>query len=226
MHQISTCKCRLYVKALTHFCNVSCVRSDTRFFWAINILCLYRFLVMPVHNSAYAVEGPTAKYAPWQYTIREPLEDEVLLKVAYCGICHSDIHCATNDWGVTKYPFVGGHEFTGHVVKVGDKVTKFREGDRIGVGCVVGSCLDCSSCKNNREQYCPESVDTFTGFTRGERTYGGYGKYVVVRVSCIVEMVWKYECVCRLIMDCEFQTRSQWTELPLCSAPGSQPTPQ
>ena len=138
---------------------------------------------MTIQNAAYAAQSATSGLAPWHYTIREPLEDEVLMKVKYSGICHSDVHMVKNEWGVTKYPCVPGHEFVGIAMKVGAKVTKFKEGDHIGIGCLVGSCKDCSECKAGLEQFCTKSVDTYSGETRGERTFGGYGKFVVCRVS-------------------------------------------
>lgn len=136
---------------------------------------------MVVPNSAYAAKSATEDLVPWEYSVRDPLEDEVLIKVKYCGICHSDISVVKSEWSPANYPVVPGHEFVGIVVKVGAKCQLHRVGDAVGVGCVVNSCRDCEECTNNDENLCTKSVHTYNSNNRGEPTYGGYGKYVVVR---------------------------------------------
>jgi uncharacterized zinc-type alcohol dehydrogenase-like protein len=106
----------------------------------------------------------------------------VLIKIAYAGICHSDIHTAREEWGEAHFPLVPGHEIAGVVEEVGAQVTKHQVGDRVGVGCMVDSCRDCENCRAGEEQYCLNgNVPTYTGRGHdGEPTYGGYSRSVVV----------------------------------------------
>lgn len=107
---------------------------------------------------------------------------DVLIDIAFAGICHSDIHTARNEWGGTTYPVVPGHEIAGTVAAVGDEVTRHKVGDRVGVGCFVDSCGECEACKNGDEQYCTKGVvQTYNSTTyEGEFTHGGYSQQVVV----------------------------------------------
>ncbi|KAK4347462.1 hypothetical protein RND71_033801 [Anisodus tanguticus] len=106
--------------------------------------------------------------------------NDVTIKILYCGICHTDLHYAKNDWGITMYPVVPGHEITGIVVEVGSNVTNFKTGDKVGVGCMSASCLQCESCKNSEENYCDKVQFTYNGvFWDGSITYGGYSKMLV-----------------------------------------------
>ncbi|WP_031466393.1 NAD(P)-dependent alcohol dehydrogenase [Sciscionella sediminilitoris] len=114
---------------------------------------------------------------------RELRPDDVLIDIAYAGICHSDIHQVDEDWGGSIFPMVPGHEIAGTVAAVGSSVTKYQVGDRVGVGCMVDSCGECEQCRAGREQFCVKgNVQTYNarGFD-GEPTYGGYSKQVVVR---------------------------------------------
>ena len=112
----------------------------------------------------------------------------MLIDIVYCGICHSDIHQARDDWGGSIFPMVPGHEIVGKVIEVGDHVSKWKKGDIVGVGCFVNSCRECEACRAGEEQYC-EGVGTFPGFTPTfngyERdgktpTYGGYSTRITV----------------------------------------------
>jgi uncharacterized zinc-type alcohol dehydrogenase-like protein len=108
---------------------------------------------------------------------------DVAFDVQYCGICHSDIHQAKAEWGANKFPMVPGHELAGVVTEVGSAVTDFKVGDRVGVGCLVDSCLECDNCRNGHEQWCRKgAVLTYNahGYD-GEPTFGGYSQQVVVR---------------------------------------------
>ena len=108
---------------------------------------------------------------------------DIEIEILYCGVCHSDLHTARNDWGGTQYPTVPGHEIVGRVTQVGDKVTKLKVGDLAGVGCLVDSCHTCESCKKDLEQYCSEGlIGTYNGPDKhlGGYTFGGYSKKVVV----------------------------------------------
>jgi alcohol dehydrogenase (NADP+) len=132
---------------------------------------------------AYAAQSPTSGVGPFPIERREPRADDVVIEIDYCGICHTDIHFAHNDWDMTQYPVVPGHEIVGHVVAVGEAVTRFKPGDRVGVGCLVDSCRECGSCHEGLEQYCENGwVATYNSEDRhdGTRTYGGYSERIVV----------------------------------------------
>ncbi|MFL1895184.1 NAD(P)-dependent alcohol dehydrogenase [Aquimarina sp. 2-A2] len=114
---------------------------------------------------------------------RETKKNDVKIKITYCGVCHSDIHTVQNDWGNSKYPVVPGHEIIGRVEEVGSDVKNFKEGDLVGVGCMVDSCQDCSACNDDLEQFCEEGmVGTYNGKDKhlGGHTYGGYSEMIVV----------------------------------------------
>ncbi|MFN7021652.1 MAG: NAD(P)-dependent alcohol dehydrogenase [Phycisphaerales bacterium] len=115
---------------------------------------------------------------------REPRSSDVEIEILYCGVCHSDLHFARNEWGMTVYPIVPGHEILGRVSRVGQKVTKFKVGDTAAVGCLVDSCRECSSCRQGLEQFCVgDGGATFTyGWPdkiSGGMTYGGYSEKIV-----------------------------------------------
>jgi len=131
---------------------------------------------------AYAAQAPQARLAPFQIERRALRPRDVQFEILFCGVCHSDLHMARNEWGQTIYPVVPGHEIVGRVTAVGDKVTKFRSGDLVGVGCLVDSCRECSNCRNGLQQYCTVgNVVTYSGRDRinGDITYGGYSKQIV-----------------------------------------------
>lgn len=114
---------------------------------------------------------------------REVTPTDIEIQILYCGVCHSDLHTARNDWGGTLYPLVPGHEIVGRVTQVGSKVTKLKVGDLAGVGCLVGSCSTCDSCKKDLEQYCSTGwVGTYNGpdVHLGGHTFGGYSEKIVV----------------------------------------------
>ncbi|TXK65723.1 NAD(P)-dependent alcohol dehydrogenase [Alkalisalibacterium limincola] len=140
---------------------------------------------------AYAAQSPESGVAPFSIERRDPRPDDVVIAIEYCGICHTDIHFVHNDWGMTFYPVVPGHEIVGRVVSVGDKVQGFAPGDRVGVGCLVDSCRQCASCNDGLEQYCEKGwVATYNGEDRhdGSRTYGGYSERIVVSDRFVLRM--------------------------------------
>ena len=132
---------------------------------------------------AYACDDARSQYHPMMIDIREPGPGEVLFDIKYAGICHSDIHTARSEWGPIPYPFVGGHEIAGVVTKIGEGVTTFKVGDRIGVGCLQGSCKECEYCTDGHEQFCdnPHAYWTFRAGPDGKPTYGGYAQAMTVR---------------------------------------------
>lgn len=130
----------------------------------------------------YAVHSATDLLGPFEFPRREVEAEDVDLEILYAGICHSDIHQVRNEWGGSIYPMVPGHEIVGRVRKVGSKVSKFKEGDIVGIGCLVDSCRHCDSCNHGLEQYCEKGfVGTYNGIGKdGQPTYGGYSDHIVV----------------------------------------------
>jgi len=142
-------------------------------------------------TKAYAAQRPETPLAPFQIDRREPRPNDVQLDILYCGVCHSDIHMARNEWKQTIYPIVPGHEIVGKVTAVGDKVTKFKRGDVAGVGVMVDSCRECVNCKKGLEQYCKVGmVGTYSAHDKrtGEVTQGGYSKQIVVDENYVLRI--------------------------------------
>lgn len=132
---------------------------------------------------SYAAYATDKALEPHLLDRREPLEDDVEIKILYCGVCHSDIHTARNEWGGTMYPVVPGHEIVGKVTRTGSAVSRFKVGDTVGVGCFVDSCGSCRNCKEDNEQYCEKGVTgTYNSFLQDKKTitYGGYSTHIVV----------------------------------------------
>lgn len=137
-----------------------------------------------IKTKAYAALSPTSSLQPYTFERRSPRPDDVVIEIAYCGICHSDIHTARSEWGPTAYPCVPGHEIVGRVIQVGKKVKRFKVGDLAGVGCFVDSCGKCPSCKANEEQFCERGVAfTYNGMERDGKTptLGGYSSHITVK---------------------------------------------
>ena len=137
----------------------------------------------PTISQAFGVSSAEAPVAPMTIERRALRPDDVQIRITHCGICHSDLHMARNDWGMSVYPLVPGHEIVGEVTAVGGAVTKFKVGDRAAVGCLVDSDMTCDHCKAGHEQFCPNWVMTYGGQDRhdGSITQGGYSDQVVVR---------------------------------------------
>ena len=132
---------------------------------------------------SWAAQSATSALAPFAVERREPLPGDVAIDILYCGVCHSDLHQARNEWHNSIYPVVPGHEIVGRVVKVGSAVTKFQVGDLAAVGCLVDSCRTCSSCRQGLEQYCLKMpVFTYNGPDKylGGQTFGGYSESITV----------------------------------------------
>ncbi|KAG9130972.1 hypothetical protein Leryth_006765 [Lithospermum erythrorhizon] len=140
-----------------------------------------------VEAYGYAARDTSGVLSPFKFSRRATGEDDVRFKVLYCGICHSDLSFIKNEWGVSQYPLVPGHEVVGEVTEVGSKVTKVNVGDKVGVGCLVGSCGDCGSCSSDLENYCPKMILTYNArYHDGSITYGGYSNEMVCSEHFIV----------------------------------------
>ncbi len=133
-------------------------------------------------TKGYATHAADEPLKPFSFERRDPTPRDVQIEILFCGICHSDLHIARNEWGGTIYPCVPGHEIVGRVVKVGREVKKFKEGDLAAVGCMVDSCRSCPSCQEGLEQYCDGIILTYNSKDRhtGGITYGGYSASIVV----------------------------------------------
>jgi len=132
---------------------------------------------------------------PMAFERTPPKEDEVLIDILYCGVCHSDLHQVKNDWGNTLYPCVPGHEVIGKILETGSAVTKFKAGDVVGVGCMIDSCGHCNPCKDGEENYCEGPVSwtaTYNGPMKpdgsGYNTFGGYSDKIVVREAFLLSI--------------------------------------
>ncbi len=139
---------------------------------------------------ARAVDGPDKPFRPAEIQRRDLDAHDVLIEIKYAGICHSDIHTAHGEWGPVKYPLVPGHEIAGFVTAVGPHVTKYKVGDRVGVGCMVDSCGECENCRKGEEQYCLEgNIPTYAGVDKyGEPTQGGYSTHIVVSEDFVLRI--------------------------------------
>ena len=140
---------------------------------------------------AYATQAADAAIAPFTIERRDPSPHDVEIDILYCGVCHSDLHQARNDWGGSLYPMVPGHEIVGRVTRVGEHVSKLKVGNLAGVGCMVDSCRRCDSCEADLEQYCVERCTvTYNGKERGtgKLTFGGYSERIVVEERFVVKI--------------------------------------
>lgn len=142
---------------------------------------------------AYGVDASDAPLKEMHICRREVTETDIEMEILYCGVCHSDLHTVRNDWGGSVYPVIPGHEIVGRITKTGPGVTKLKVGDIGAVGCMVDSCRECDSCKQDLEQYC---LNGFTGTYNdpdkhshsGERTYGGYSQKIVVDEHFVLQV--------------------------------------
>ncbi|XP_038687464.1 probable mannitol dehydrogenase [Tripterygium wilfordii] len=143
----------------------------------------------PKEAFGWAATNSSAVLSPFKFSIRATGEKDVTIKVLHCAICHYDLHMIENELGFSIYPIVPGHEIVGVVTEVGSKVQSFKIGDRVGVGCMVGSCLSCSSCNENLENYCPKMIRTFAAkYHYGTTTYGGFSDHMVADEHFVVRI--------------------------------------
>ena len=141
-------------------------------------------------TKAYAARSATSALTPFELERRSPGADDIQIAILFCGVCHSDLHTARNEWKNTLYPSVPGHEIVGRIVAVGDKVKNFKVGDLAGVGCMVDSCGHCPSCAEGEEQYCDNGfTGTYNGpVFGGENTFGGYSQTIVVKETFVLHI--------------------------------------
>jgi uncharacterized zinc-type alcohol dehydrogenase-like protein len=143
------------------------------------------------HTLGYAAKTAKSPLAPFSFSRRQPGPHDVAIDIKYCGICHSDIHQARDEWGGSIFPMVPGHEIAGVVKSVGSAVKKYKVGDQVGVGCMVDSCRKCSCCVEGLEQYCDQgSTVTYNGLERDGKTptYGGYSNHIVVDENFVLKI--------------------------------------
>jgi alcohol dehydrogenase (NADP+) len=142
-------------------------------------------------SRAYAAESATSPLAPFAFERRDPGPADVQIDILFCGVCHSDLHTARGEWPGTRYPCVPGHEIVGRVAATGGRVSRFKFGDLVGVGCLVDSCRTCASCAEGLEQYCENGfTGTYNGPEQGTgaNTYGGYSNRIVVDEKFVLKI--------------------------------------
>lgn len=140
---------------------------------------------------AYAAKSAKAPLEPFSIERREPRPYEVLIDIRYCGICHSDVHQARDEWGRSIFPMVPGHEIVGTIAKLGDKVTQWKAGDTVGIGCFVDSCRECEACRAGEQQFCEQGATfTYNSYERDGKTptYGGYSTRMVVNQDYVLRI--------------------------------------
>ncbi len=140
---------------------------------------------------SYAAKSADKPLEPYQLDRREPGDTDVEIKILFCGVCHSDIHTARNEWQGTMYPVVPGHEIVGKVTRVGKDVKKFNIGDTVGIGCFVDSCGHCTNCADDNEQYCENgNSQTYNSLLQDKKTitYGGYSTHIVVTEKFVLNV--------------------------------------
>lgn len=144
-----------------------------------------------MNTIGYAAQSPQSPLGPITFERRELRKNDIAIEILYCGVCHSDLHVARNDWNSSNYPVVPGHEIVGRVIDVGAEVSRFKIGEHVAVGCMVDSCLACDACHNDHEQYCRNGFTLTYGSPdrlTGEITKGGYSKHLVVREEFVLRI--------------------------------------
>jgi alcohol dehydrogenase (NADP+) len=148
-------------------------------------------LVTRLPSKSYAAMAVSENLVPWDFTRRSPGPHDVLVEILYCGVCHTDIHFIRNDFGMSNYPLVPGHEIVGKVTDIGNHVKEFNVGDTVGIGCLVDSCRECENCKQDLEQYCLNG-GTYTYSSPDKQgggfTYGGYSNQYVCDENFVLKV--------------------------------------
>ncbi|MEP7185946.1 MAG: NAD(P)-dependent alcohol dehydrogenase, partial [Rhodanobacter sp.] len=146
---------------------------------------------MALNIKGYAAQSATTPLAPHSFERRDPRADDVVIDILYCGVCHSDLHQARDEWGGSVYPMVPGHEIVGRIASVGAEVKNFKPGEMVGVGCMVDSCQHCEACDEGLEQYCVNGMTpTYNGKDRQDQlpTYGGYSQRIVASDKFVLRL--------------------------------------
>jgi alcohol dehydrogenase (NADP+) len=141
--------------------------------------------------TGFAAQSAGVPLGPFSFNRRDPGPKDIQIEILYCGVCHSDLHQARNEWHNTVYPCLPGHEIIGRVTKTGAEVTRFKQGDLAGVGCMVDSCRTCASCREGLEQYCEKGFNpTYNGKEKvtGGTTFGGYSNAIVVDEAFVLRV--------------------------------------
>ena len=144
-----------------------------------------------INAIGYAAKQAKATLTPYSFERRDPRDYDVVVDIQYCGICHTDIHQVNDEWGGSAFPMVPGHEIVGIVSKIGPKVSRYKVGDKVGVGCFVDSCRECNPCKKGLEQYCTGGMTTtYNGVERDGKTptQGGYSDKIVVDENYVLKI--------------------------------------
>ena len=144
-----------------------------------------------INAKSYAAYDTSSPLKSWDFQRRDIGDDDVQIDILFCGVCHSDIHCAKGEWMEMNYPQVVGHEIVGTVLKVGKNVKTHKAGDIVGVGCLVDSCRQCDSCKHDLENYCDAGTGgTYMGLEKqtGKPTQGGYSSTIVVDAHFVLRV--------------------------------------
>lgn len=144
-----------------------------------------------MQTAGYAAHSADSALAPWTFERRALRDNDVSIDILYCGVCHSDLHLARNDWGVSRYPLVPGHEIVGRVAAVGADVRSHAVGDLVAVGTLVDSCHRCDQCERGEHSMCREGATlTYNGVDRidGTATQGGYSRHIVVREDFVLRI--------------------------------------
>jgi uncharacterized zinc-type alcohol dehydrogenase-like protein len=144
-----------------------------------------------IQVSGYAARHAKIELAPYSFERRDPRDNDVLIDIHYCGICHSDIHQVRDEWGGSSFPIVPGHEIIGIVNKIGSKVSRFKIGDKVGIGCFVDSCRKCEACLKGLEQYCFEGPNlAYNALEKDGKTptQGGYSEKIAVDENYVLSI--------------------------------------
>jgi uncharacterized zinc-type alcohol dehydrogenase-like protein len=151
-----------------------------------------RLTANSIATKGYAAMAVSENLVPFNFERRIPGPHDVLIEIKYCGVCHSDLHFIRNDWGMSTYPLVPGHEIVGTVQQIGDHVKKYKIGDTVGIGCLVNSCRECDNCKDGLEQFCQTPggmVMTYGSLDRdGTMTRGGYSNQIVCNEDFVLKV--------------------------------------
>lgn len=142
-------------------------------------------------TKGYAAKSATTPLEPFEFERRALSPHDIKIEILYCGVCHSDLHFARNEWHNTSYPIVPGHEIVGKVVDIGENVTKFKVGENVAVGCMVDSCRNCANCKKNLEQYCESGFTGTYNSTEKETkkiNFGGYSENIIVTEDFVLRL--------------------------------------